>query len=98
MVEFRDLEDLLHNFQPDLNLPDAPVEYAVLFRDRLEEFLKDYVLGGQNLLGEIDHNVNRRENQVRPAFATLVFCSRVLHLFHAQLPSNAKHSMALKCE
>ena len=62
--EVRDLEELLHQFHHNLNFTDAPVECAVLFHDRLDKFLKEYVLGGENLLGKIDHNVNRLENQV----------------------------------
>ncbi len=70
--EVNDLQKILDSFCGGLNHTDMGVEMAMLFHNRLTNFMHQYILpphGG--LLGRVQHYLTRYESQVRPIRALL---------------------------
>ena len=63
--EVDDLESFLDKFNAGLKWHDAPVECAMLFKKRLDDFMKQHILKEDGLLGRVTHNVIRLEVQHR---------------------------------
>ena len=67
------IDNCLDAIRPGLSWKDAPVECVInkLFKRRLDLFLQKYIIGGNGLLGRVEHHAIRIEFQDRgfPAFA-----------------------------
>jgi hypothetical protein len=61
--EIKDIENLVIFFNKTFSWKDCPVECVALFCTRLQAFMSTYVLGGENILGIIEHHVTQLELQ-----------------------------------
>ena len=61
----RDIEDLMAKWKPGATYKDAPVECALLFMNRVRNFMQEFILGGPMLLGRITDYLIRYEAQGR---------------------------------
>jgi hypothetical protein len=51
------LGNLYYFFNNPFSWKDCPVECVALFCARLQAFMSTYVLGGENILGIVEHHV-----------------------------------------
>jgi hypothetical protein len=63
--EIEDIENLAMFFNNTFSWKDCPVECVALFCARLQAFMSTYVLGGENILGIVEHHVTRLKLQHR---------------------------------
>ncbi len=63
--EIEDIENLVMFFNNMFSWKDCPVECVALFCARLQAFMSTYVLGGESILGIVEHHVTRLELQHR---------------------------------
>jgi hypothetical protein len=64
--EVSDFQSILDSFCGNLNHTDMGVEMAMLFHNRLTNFMQQYILPSSGgLLGRVQHHVTRYESQVR---------------------------------
>jgi hypothetical protein len=61
--EIKDIENLITFFNNTFFWKDCLVECVALFCARLQAFMSTYVLGGENILGIVEHHVTRLELQ-----------------------------------
>ena len=61
------IDNCLDAIRPGLSWKDAPVECVInkLFKRRLDLFLQKYIIGGNGLLGRVEHHAIRIEFQDR---------------------------------
>jgi len=61
--EIEDIENLAMFFNNIFSWKDCLVECVALFCARLQAFMSTHVLGGENILGIVEHHVTRLELQ-----------------------------------
>ncbi len=61
--EIKDIENLAMFFNNTFSWKDYLVECVVLFCARLQAFMSTYVLGGESILGIVEHHVTQLELQ-----------------------------------
>jgi hypothetical protein len=61
--EIEDIENFVMFFNNTFSWKDCPVECVTLFCTRLQAFMSTYVLGGESIIGIVEHHVTRLELQ-----------------------------------
>jgi hypothetical protein len=61
--EIEDIENLVMFFNNTFSWKDCLVECVALFCARLQAFMSTYVLGGESIIGIVEHHVTQLELQ-----------------------------------